>query len=167
MSGSDRSIRSYTLAVLVLTFVWAVWNESYSTKTIIEGVVLGNLVLIVTNRYLLRGAWHRQYAVSPVTLLRYVGVLVVEIFRSGVHAIYVTVTDRINVGIVDLPTEVSDPLVGVLVANAITLTPGTVTIDYDRKRYKVVWIDCSTDDPLQAAEMIKGSFERVFQRRDS
>lgn len=166
MSRSVRSIGSFTLAVLVLTLVWIVWNESGSVRTIAEGIILGSLALVITNRYLLRGSWHRQYGISPITLLKYVAVLVVEIFRSGVHAIYVTITDRINVGVVDLPTAITDPVIGVLVANAITLTPGTVTIDYDRTRYKVIWIDCVTDDPIEASEIIKGSFERVFLGKD-
>ena len=166
MNGAARPIRSFILAVLVLVLVWGVWNESFSLKTIVQGIVLSVLVLVITNRYLLRTAWHREYHISLRTALRYLGVLIVEIFRSGAHAIYITVTDRINVGVVDLPTSVSDPLVGVLVANAITLTPGTVAIDYDGARFKVIWIDCVTSDPDEAGEMIKGSFERVFSREE-
>lgn len=148
--------------VAFLTVVWGVWNESFSVRSLLEGAILSVLVLAVTGRFLLRKRYHDLYHISPFVFLRYVGVLLVEIFRSGVHAIYVTITDRINVGVVDLPTEVRDPLVGVLVANAITLTPGTVTIDYDCERFKVIWIDCVTTDPLEAGDMIKGSFERVF-----
>jgi multicomponent Na+:H+ antiporter subunit E len=162
ITSPSGGIRRAVATAVFLTIVWGIWNESFGVRTMVEGGVLSVVVLVATNRFLLRGAYHNVYRISPVTFLRYVGVLLVEIFRSGVHAIYVTITDRINVGVVDLPTEVSDSLVGVLVANAITLTPGTVTIDYDRKRFKVIWIDCVSTDPHEAGEMIKGSFERVF-----
>lgn len=164
MSSMSKRIFSFSIAVFVLAVVWGIWNESFSTKTMAQGVVLGALALVITNRFLLRAPWPEVYRISPVTLVRYVAVLLVEIFRSGVHAIYVTVTDRINVGVVDLPASAMNELEGVLVANAITLTPGTVTVDYDRTRFKVIWIDCVTDDPDDAAEEIKGSFERVFLR---
>ncbi len=148
--------------IAVLVLVWCIWSESFSLQRIIEGTVLGTLALILTNRMFLRRSYERQYRISVITLIRYVLVLIVEIFRSGLHAIYITVTDRINVGVVDLPTKIHDPMLGTLVATAITLTPGTVTIDYSPGRFKVVWIECSTTDAEEAGEMIKGSFERVL-----
>lgn len=149
----------------VLVLVWAVWKESCSLRTIVEGVVLSGLAIFVTNRYLLKARYEEVFRLNPVTALRYVVVLLGEIFRSGVHAMHVTLTGRINVGVVDLPSEITDPFRGVLVANAITLTPGTVTIDHKQGTFKVIWIECLTTNPDEAAEMIKGSFERVFNPR--
>ena len=164
MKGNYRRYSSYGTALLILTVVWGIWNESFGYKTVLEGFVLSILVLVLTNRFLLKAPYQERYRIDAFTTLRYVGVLIVEIFRSGIHAIHITLTDRINVGVVDLPTTVSDPLIGTLVASAITLTPGTVTVDYDRTRFKVIWIDCVTNDPLEAGESIKGGFERVFER---
>ncbi len=148
------------LAALII--VWCIWSESFTFQTLVEGIVLGLLALLATNRIFLNHSYQHRYRISIITLIKYVFVLLAAIFRSGWHAIYVTVTDRINVGVVDLPTEIHDPLIGVLVASAITLTPGTVTIDYSPGRFKVVWIDCTTTDPEEAGEKIKGSFERVL-----
>lgn len=147
----------------LLTVTWVIWNGTLDGQTIIKGVVLAFAVLQITNRFLLRGSYARRYSIGVVPVLRFLGILIVEIFRSGVHAIYVTVTNRLNVGIVDIPAGISDPLRGVLVASAITLTPGTVTIDYDTTRYKVIWIDCPTTDAAEAGQLIKGSFEKVLQ----
>ncbi len=164
LSGNRYNFIGFITAVLVLTVVWGIWNESFSAGTLLQGAVFSVIVLVITNRFLLRAPYHQWYHINVFTIIKYVLVLVVEIFRSGVHAIYVTVTDRINVGVVDLPTTISDRLIGVLVANAITLTPGTVTIDYNQQRFKVIWIDCTTTNPDEAAEEIKGSFERVFTK---
>jgi multicomponent Na+:H+ antiporter subunit E len=153
----------FTAALLLCAFVWAVWNESYTTGTFIEGSILSFLALTITNRYLLKARYQNLFRLNPLTFLRYIGVLIVEIFRSGVHAMYVTITGRIDVGVVDLPTDITNPFHGVLVANAITLTPGTVTIDHSHGNFKVIWIECLTSDPNEAAEMIKGKFERVFK----
>ena len=71
-------------------------------------------------------------------------------------------TDRINIGVVDLPSSITDPLRGVLVASAITLTPGTVAIDFSPGIFKVVWIDCTDTDLETVAENIKGRFERAL-----
>ncbi len=150
------------VVVLAGTLVWAVWNESFSATVLAQGVCLSALALLVTNRYLLKAPYQQVFRISPFTLARYVVVLVVAIFESGIHAIAITLTGRLNVGVIDLPTAIRNPFHGVLVANAITLTPGTVTIDYHDGSFKVIWIECLTADPEAAGELIKGRFERVF-----
>ena len=157
-----RSIPGFLIVWLLCTLVWAIWNESYTRATLVEGAVLSLGVLLLTNRYLLKARYQDLFRLHPLKILRYILVLIVEIFRSGIHAMYVTVTGRIDVGVVDLPTDITNPFCAVLIANAITLTPGTVTIDYHPGNFKVVWIECLTSDSDEAAEIIKGRFERVF-----
>jgi multicomponent Na+:H+ antiporter subunit E len=149
-------------AAVVLTAVWCIWSESFSPGTLLTGAVVGFGVLILTDRLFLKQPYHMRYRFSVIRILRYLLVLTAEIFRSGIHAMHITLKDRIHIGVVDLPTRIEDPLLGVMVATAITLTPGTVTIDYSPGRFKVVWIDCVTSDPDEAAELIKGRFERVL-----
>lgn len=146
----------------ILVIVWCIWSESFSPQHLIEGAILGSVALIITNRIFLNYSYQNRYRISVFTIIRYMLVLVVEIFRSGYHAIYITVTNKIHVGVVDLPTKITNSLHGVLTASAITLTPGTVTIDYSPGKFKVIWIDCYTTDAQEASEAIKGKFERVL-----
>ncbi len=139
-----------------------IWNESFSLGELIRGLTLASLSIIITSKYLLRAPYGQHFNISPVRLFQFIVVLIIEIFRSGIHAIHVTLTNRINIGIIDIPAYIHDPLPGVMVASAITLTPGTVTVDYDGDRYKVIWIDCPTTDPEKAGEQIKGTFERIL-----
>mgnify|MGYP002870229369 CR=1 FL=1 len=56
----------------------------------------------------------------------------------------------------------------VLVANSITLTPGTITMDIaeqDGKTYYYIhWIDVAETDREKAGEIIKGSLEKGIGR---
>ncbi len=148
--------------LLIGTVFWATWNESVAWSTLLTGLALSALSLSLTSRYLLKAPYETVYRIPVLTALHYIWVLVVAIFESGIHAIYITITGRIQVHIVDLPTDVETPFYGVLIANAITLTPGTVTVDHHQGFYKVIWIETVTDDIQEASEMIKGRFERVF-----
>ncbi len=149
--------------VLIGTLFWAIWNESSAPKTLLTGAVLTWLSITITNRYLLKEQYQKLFRIHPLRLLRYLGVLILAIFESGIHAIYITLTGRIDVHIVDLPTALQNPFHGVLVANAITLTPGTVTIDHQNGSFKVIWIEAGTENLQEASEMIKGRFERVLE----
>lgn len=159
--------RSKALAAYVLTgtLLWAIWNESIAWHTLLQGLGLSWLALTLSSRVLLQSDYPSLFHIHPLTLLRYVTVLVVAIFQSGIHAIRILVTGRMQLGMIDLPTTIKDPFHGVMVANAITLTPGTVTVEFEKGVFKVVWIDCRTTDVQQASERIKGRFERVFLRQ--
>ncbi len=157
-----KNAGSFLIVLVLLVGTWSIWNESASLQTVLTGTVLSLLALTTTNRFLLKERYQDRFAITPKRALLYIGVLIVEIFKSGIHAIHVTLTGRLNVGVVNVPTDITDPLEGVLVANAITLTPGTVTIDYRPGMFKVIWIDCDTEDPELAGRRIKASFERVF-----
>jgi multicomponent Na+:H+ antiporter subunit E len=148
------------------TALWCAWSESIAPQTILTGAAFSVLALFLTSRFLLRDSYASRFLLPPITVLRYLGVLFVEIFRSGVHAIAVTLTGRMNVGVVRIPTELRNPLHGTLVANAITLTPGTVTIDYQEDEFTVVWIEARAGDSREIGDDIKGRFERVFLPRE-
>ena len=150
------------MVLLCGTLIWAVWNESWELMTLIQGLAASAMALLTTNRYLLRARYQEVFRISPSTLLRYLAVLIIAIFQSGLHAMYLTIRGRIDVRVMDLPTRITNPFHGVLVANAITLTPGTVTIDHHPGTFKVIWIECLSNDPELAGELIKGRFERVF-----
>ncbi len=156
------ALKNFLIPIVVVAVVWMIWNETFSLRELVRGLVLALITVITTSNYLLREPYGQRFNISPFQLLRFVFVLIIEIFRSGFHAIHVTLTNRINIGVIDVPVGIHDPLRGVLVSSAITLTPGTVTIDYDRNRYKIIWIDCPTTDPEEAGELIKGTFERIL-----
>jgi len=148
--------------VLILLASWILWNGSVELKVVIEGVVFALISLTITNRFLLKSSYGDRFRIRPWVILRYMAVVFVEIYKAGFQAIRLTLTDRLNLGIVEIETRIHDDIRGAFIANAITLTPGTVTIDYDEGKLKVVWMDCRTDDPAVAGDIIKGRFERVF-----
>ena len=55
-----------------------------------------------------------------------------------------------------------------MLANSITLTPGTITMDIDERDgqcwYYIHWIDVQETDRVQAGEAIKGRMEKWLRR---
>lgn len=151
------------MAVILLGAVfWCTWNDSVHPVTLLSGAILTAFSVFITNRFLLKAAYQDVFHVGLIPLIRYLVVLIIAIFESGFHAIYITLTGRLAVHIVDLDTTIENPFHGVLIANAITLTPGTVTVEHQQGFFKVLWIECPTTDRKEAAELIMGKFERVL-----
>ena len=75
---------------------------------------------------------------------------------------------NINPGIVRVPVEVPTEYGKTMLANSITLTPGTITMDIDEREgrcwYYIHWIDVQETDHEKAGEAIKGRMEKWLRR---
>jgi hypothetical protein len=70
----------------------------------------------------------------------------------------------IHPGIVKIPTEMKSDYGLAALANSITLTPGTITMEVTEEEGQnylyVHWIDVKETDPEKAGEAIKGTLEK-------
>jgi len=65
-------------------------------------------------------------------------------------------------GIVKVTTSLKSDIAKSFLANSITLTPGTLTVDIIGPDFYVHWINISEDDPQRQTEIIVRRFERIL-----
>ena len=70
----------------------------------------------------------------------------------------------IRPGIVKVRTTLTGEMAKTFLANSITLTPGTLTIDVDGQDLYVHWINIDTDDAARRTREICGRFEPLLRR---
>lgn len=68
----------------------------------------------------------------------------------------------INPGIVKFKTKLTTNYSKMVLANSITLTPGTLTVDVIDDTFYIHWIDVKTTDPEKAFTEIAESFEKIL-----
>lgn len=124
------SRRVFTGACLTAgwTAVWvALWRD-LSFANVLAGAVVANGLLFF---FPPRGIVANQGRVRPRALVRFAAFQIKEIIQANVIVAWevLTPTNKINEGIVAIPIRgVSEGLV-TLVANCISLAPGTLTLD--------------------------------------
>ena len=70
----------------------------------------------------------------------------------------------IKPGIVKVRTTLTRDMAKTFLANSITLTPGTLTVDIDGQDLYVHWINVHTDDPAERTREICERFEPLLRR---
>ena len=70
----------------------------------------------------------------------------------------------IRPGIVKVKTRLKSDMARTFLANSITLTPGTLTIDCIDEYLYVHWINITSDDPEKETELIVTRFENLLER---
>ncbi|WCO67275.1 Na+/H+ antiporter subunit E [Iamia majanohamensis] len=115
--------------ILVLTAIWVLLNGEPSVGNIIGGVLVAVLVLVAFPLAPTPGATSHRF--HPWAALSYVGFVLWNLLTSSVQVVVAVLAPtpaRLRAGIVRVELPGATPLVVTLVANAITLTPGTLTV---------------------------------------
>lgn len=133
-----------TRALLVawLTLVWVLlWGEA-SVGNVVAGVLLGVLVVAA-----FPPGDEQGRGVHPLAVLSFgwwfAKALVIANLQVAAQIIRPRL--RLEEGIVAVPLRCSSPVVATFVANAITLTPGTMTVDIRPAEFGVEELDADEE----------------------
>lgn len=121
-------------AVLVawLVFVWLGLWEKVSAANVLSGVAVALLLLLL---FPARGATSGPLMLRPWAAVRFGAYFVVQLIEASAVVAWEVVTprNRIREGIVAVPLVHASKPVALMVAQAVSLTPGTLTIDIDEE----------------------------------
>jgi multicomponent Na+:H+ antiporter subunit E len=70
----------------------------------------------------------------------------------------------IRPGIVKVRTRLQTEMARTFLANSITLTPGTLSVDMIEDHLYVHWINIVSEDPTKETEIIVKRFEELLER---
>ncbi|MBU0687333.1 MAG: Na+/H+ antiporter subunit E [Candidatus Margulisbacteria bacterium] len=156
------------MSKFILTFVflmifWLLFTLSLDPFSILLGAVFSFIISTLTYDFFIEGKdkFHSKDIFTKVfSFIAYVLVLFREIYIGSINVVYSVITMNIKPGIIVIRTHLKSEFARVLLANSITLTPGTVTVDMEGDLLTVHWLHLKTKKPHHAAKMIKGSFEK-------
>lgn len=116
--------------VLGLVVVWiALWGQ-LSVANVLGGLIVALAVLTVARQFKPRPVEH----LDVVAALRYAVTFVRQLVMASYQvALAVLWPERIRPGILAMPLHHASDAVVTLVANSITLTPGTLTLEAERR----------------------------------
>lgn len=139
-----RSIVPRLLMMAWLTFVWVLlWGE-LTPGNVAAGLLFG---IVLTTVFPLGP--DRRTGVHPVALLRFGVHFAVALVQStlSVALSVLRPPSRLEEGIVGVPLHVRSPVVVSFVANAISLTPGTLTVDIRPSSYGIAPTEADAGTP--------------------
>lgn len=152
----------YKLFVILLAF-WFLLNLNFQLETIIFGVLIALMVTLSAHSVLYDDHGFLYRGISPLRLMLYLGVLFVEIFKASFRYIINLLSHRYEPVIFKLELALADPMQVGIIANSITLTPGTITIDIVGSTIYVLTLAKPGTDHAMLAQPIRDKFEHMFK----
>lgn len=143
---------------ILLLLIWFIFNGKITPEITILGVILCALIYLFMCRFM-------DYSIRKDTalirrsvfFLYYIWVLILEIIKANIQVMHFTLTDReiVEPVIVEYHTRLKTGLGRVILANSITLTPGTITVSLKDDKLVIHCLDRS---------MAEGMDDMIFER---
>ena len=110
------------------TLTWVILNEDFSWLQIFIGFIFSIVVITFTKSTLLTQEYRGLYRINLFRLVLFFLKLIPLMYKSGLTAIRRIIRGQDSVCILHYASSLDDDLDLALLANGITLTPGTVTL---------------------------------------
>ena len=158
--------RNFPFLFLIFLAVWLLLNASLSWQVLLAGFIISTILAltIASSHYALLGGKSFNFKIARAFLL-YLLVFMKELVKANLDVALRVIKPSlpINPGIVEVKTKLTSPIGRLVLANSITLTPGTLTVETQDDSFFIHWIDVSSPDIEVATQKIVGTFEKYLE----
>ncbi|WP_373058534.1 Na+/H+ antiporter subunit E [Zunongwangia sp. H14] len=143
---------------LLLTLVWVALTGNFNFANYLFGFVLSFIIL----RVITRGSGTAKYFTIVPRIIVFILYFFYELIKANLQVAYEVITPhyRMKPGIVKIPLDVKSNIGITLLANLISLTPGTLSLDVSNDR-KVLYVHAMyINDRQEFIDSIKNGFEK-------
>lgn len=157
------------LSTLVMLFcIWLCLTLSFHIQELILGLTVSLLIAITTGGAFTGNLFRLLKPQRFIAALRYVSYFFGRMVMANIDVLFRVLHPTIPVkpGIVRVPFSLRNTRARSIVANSITLTPGTLTIEMTHDAIFIHWISLPDGDVQEATlKMVNGfacRLERIF-----
>ncbi len=156
----------FLFTFIILFLIWLGFTTSLATSELITGAVIS---LIITSFVYKTFTDYGMKFFSPMRVLyiiQYLFVFLIALIKANLDVARRVVDPKlpINPGIVKYDTKLKSKTAKVILANSITLTPGTLTVDIIDDALYIHWIDVTSKEPDVIYREIGESFEKILRK---
>jgi len=149
--------RKYFSKLTLLTVIWIIFREEFSLFSIVVGIVIC-IGCIAYSRYFL--PLNKIVGVNYARLFLYVFDLIWQIYLSGFYVINMIIRGKARADIVSVKTSITNETLRVILADSITLTPGSILLDLTEDNITVVVLMSKEDPEIDDPDtLVKGNLE--------
>jgi multicomponent Na+:H+ antiporter subunit E len=158
-------MRYVTVFILSLIF-WLLLTFKITVPNLIVGSVASLICSLIFTRFFITNIYKLLQPHRYFWFLVYLVVFIWECIKANLDVAYRVLHPAMPIrpGIVKVKTTLKSDLAKTLLANSITMTPGTISVDIIDDCLYIHWIYVRSEDPEVYTPMITGAFEKYIKR---
>ena len=158
-------MRYVTIFILSLLF-WLLITFNFTVPNIAAGAGVSAITAAIFGRYYFNNVYKflqpRRWLWFVVYLVTFIWACIKANFDVAYRVLHPAMP--IRPGIVKVKTTLRSDFAKTLLANSITMTPGTITVDIIGDDMYIHWIYIRSEDPALYTRMVIGRFEEYIKK---
>ncbi len=160
-----KSFRQRAVLGVSLFLLWLLLAGNLTTQEIVAGAIVALTISLLP---LPGSAVYSEVLLAPRRIgavVAYFFVFLWAVVKSNLDVAFrvLSPTLPINPGIVRVKTRLKSRIGRLLLANSITLTPGTISVAIDGENVFVHWINTNARDVEESTRQIVSGFEKYLE----
>lgn len=148
----------YLLIILLFTFLLVILTSDYTYQNILLGLLLSSVITLYTGSLFTQKIYFNKLHKILFLILFFLWELIIANLRVAYEIIKPKMT--FTPGIVEIPLDVEKDIHITLLANLITLTPGTLSLYISENKKSLFVHTMYLDDKSKFIGEIKNGFEK-------
>ena len=143
---------------LLYFLLWVIFNGAFTLEIGLFGLVIAAAVFAFTCKFMDYSLEKEKRNIKKIfRFLHYIWVLVIEIIKANFTVIHMIISEReeIEPALVAFQSDMKTPAGRAFLANAITLTPGTITVMLEESDYLVHCLDESLAEGMDNSVFVE------------
>ncbi len=158
------AISKFIFTLVFVFLIWLAFTSTLDLQEVIMGVIVSFIIAIYSYKHFtVRGVAN----VTPKRLwymLQYIVVFLWALIKANFNVARIVLTPKLPIkpGIVEFESKLNSDYAKMILANSITLTPGTFTVDIVGNRFYIHWLTVEATDPEEVYKLIAEPFEKIL-----
>lgn len=157
---------SSILLFVFLFIIWLLLTLKVTIPNIAVGVLASFIITLFMSKYSLKVKKKVFQIQRYFWALLYLFIFLWECIKANIDVAYRVLHPGLPIkpGIVRAKTNLTTDIAKIFLANSITMTPGTITVDIIEDNFYIHWIYVYSKDPEIYTYQILGRFEKYLKR---
>lgn len=161
-------MKSRIILFILGLLLWLLLSWPADSQHLLVGILVAGFVTFMTGDMFVQRPRLFTHIKRYFWLVYYLPIFIWECIKANIDVAFrVSHPDLpIHPGIVKVKTTLKSEVGLTFLANSITLTPGTLSVDIDQEKgfLYVHWIDVKDEDVERATKIIVERFEKILRR---
>ncbi len=156
----------YAVLFILLLIMWVLFTFSVDITNIIVGSIASLITTVLFAKYFVKNTVKFFQPRRYFWLIIYFFVFLWECIKANFDVAYRVLHPKMPIkpGIVKVKLNLKSDIARTILANSITMTPGTISVDLSGDFLYIHWIYVSSFDPEVYSEKVAGRFEKFIRR---
>ena len=165
MSKKNNRLKIFFYLFTFLIAIWLALTTTFQWQELSVGIFISHVLALFLNKNYLKLGLPPLSIKRIIFFILYIFVLFIEIIKANFDVAYRVIHPKMPIkpGIIIIKTELKQDIAKMILANSITLTPGTFTLDIKGDELLIHWIYVRSEKMDESTKIIGQKFEKYLK----